>query len=63
VGVHKDKARKVSLMDKQEALWATDFRKGQWYERERILELLIDASISREELIEHLSPPEGEDWR
>jgi hypothetical protein len=63
VGVHKDKARKVSLMNKTEPLWATDFRKGQWYERERILELLKDLTISREELIEHLTPPDEEDWR
>lgn len=50
-------------MDKTEPKWATEFRKGQWYERERILELLKDPSVSREELIDHLSPPEEEDWR
>jgi hypothetical protein len=50
-------------MDKTEALWAIEFRKGQWYERERILELLKDTSISREKLIEELSPIDEADWR
>jgi hypothetical protein len=48
-------------MSKEEPVWATDFRKGQWYERERILELLKDLSISREELIDHLTPPDERD--
>ena len=48
---------------KTEALWALEFRNGQRYERERILELLQDPQVSREELIQELSPEDEADWR
>jgi hypothetical protein len=50
-------------MDKTEALWAIEFRNGQRYERERILELLQDPQVSREELIQELNPEDEADWR